>query len=98
MLKNFIMRFRETVDPTPVAKPLNLRIPSQTERILALVRHEQAMAAQRGEFETFEEGDDFELDDGEEWSSPYEEIFEPDPVVPPPAAPAAAPTPEPKAE
>lgn len=76
----------------PVAKPLNLRVPTQSERILSYIRLEQMRAMQDAELETFEEADDFEFEDGEEWVSPYEEVFEPvpDPFV---AAPAATVTP-----
>jgi len=70
----------------PVAKPTNLRVPTQSERILAYVRFEQLRAAQSKEVETFEEADDFELDDGEQWFSPYEETFE-SPAEPPPDTP-----------
>jgi len=35
-----------------------------------------------GEFETPEEADDFDLDDGEEWVSPYENEPDNDPVPP----------------
>lgn len=92
MLKDLTKRFFERLSPVPVAKPLNLRIPSQSERIMALVRHEHRMASLRDEVETFEEADDFEMDDGELWLSPYEEVFDPGPAAPsaPPPAPVAA--------
>lgn len=88
MLKDLKKRFVEILSPVPVAQPLRLRVPSQSERIMALVRHEQAMAAKRAEVETFEDADDFDLDDGEEWSSPYEEVFDPAAVTSPPVKPA----------
>lgn len=102
MIKNPEHAYVETLSPDPVAKPLNLRVPSQTDRIMALIRHEQARAALDREVETFEESDDFDLDDGEQWFSPYEENFEPapEPVTPPapPAPPADPPaSPEPTA-
>jgi len=59
-----------------VAKPLNLRVPTQSERIMAYVRFEQLRAQQDREVETFEDADDFDMDDGDEWCSPYEEVFE----------------------
>lgn len=92
MIKPGAPVFAETVSPVPVAKPLNLRIPSQTEKIMAYIRYEQMRAAQSQEIETFEEADDFEFEDGEQWFSPYEEIFEPEPEPAPVAAPAATQT------
>lgn len=85
MIKSGQPIFAESVSPDPVAKPLNLRIPTQSQRIMEYVRYEQMRAMERGQVETFEEADDFELDD-EEWVSPYEEVFE---------APAEAPGPAP---
>ena len=101
MLKDLVNRFVEKISPVPVAKPLNLRVPSQSDRIMALVRHEFAMASRSNEVETFEDADDFELEN-EEWFSPHEQVFEPTEEAPAvaqaieklraPAAPAA-PTP-----
>lgn len=95
MLKPGAPVFAESVSETPVAKPLNLRVPSQSDRIRAYVQYEQMLASQTREVETFEEADDFEFDDGEEWFSPYEEIFEPveDPVAAPAATVTASPAP-----
>lgn len=96
MLKDPSRSFVEPHDPTPIAKPLRLKIPSQSERVMAYVRLEQMRAQQAREVESFEEADDFEFDDGEEWFSPYEEIFEaaPESSPPPPRSPApAAPSP-----
>lgn len=67
----------EYPDPTPVELPTRLRAPgSQVDRIRELVRRELSQQARDQGFESFEEADDFELDD-EEWASPYEEVFEP---------------------
>lgn len=103
MLKDSSRAFAEPHDPTPVAKPTRLRVPTQSERVMAYVRLEHMRAQERGQFETPEEADDFELDDGEEWFSPYEETFEPevDPLSPPPPAPptpAASSPPSPAGE
>lgn len=76
MLKDPSKRHVEVLDRRPIAKPTRLKIPSQSERIMAYVRLQQHIAAQSKEVETFEEADDFEFDDGEEWFSPYEEVFE----------------------
>ena len=94
MLKNLVNRFRETLSPVPVAKPTRLRVPTQSERIMQLVRAEQLRAQQDREVETFEEADDFELD-GEEWFSPYEEQYGSDLDKPAPGAPVVDDTPPP---
>lgn len=98
MLKPTDKPHREVLDSTPIARPTALRIPSQSEKIMAYVRLEQMRAQQEREVETFEEADDFELDDGEEWFSPFEEIFEAQPEAHPatvPSAPDPAPAPAP---
>lgn len=55
-----------------------LRIMSSTDRIRQLIRHEMFRANEDKDHESFEDADDFDLDDNEEWVSPYEELFEPD--------------------
>lgn len=93
MLKDPSRFFVEPVDPRPVAKPLRLKIPTQSERVMAYVKLEQMRAQESREVESFEDADDFDLDDGEEWFSPYEEIFEAAPLEsspPPPAPPTPA--------
>lgn len=101
MRKPNAVRFTEQNSGIPVAKPLNLRVPTQSERILQYVRYEQMRAAQEREVETFEDADDFEMDDGEEWISPFEEIFEAAPEHPaalqdnPPPAAGDNPPPQP---
>lgn len=87
MLKDPSKAFVEIVDPTPIHKPTRLRIPTQSERIMAYVRLEQMRAQEQGQFESFEEADDFEMEDGEVWFSPYEEVFEASDAasLPPPA-------------
>lgn len=55
-----------------------LRIMSSTDRIRQLIRHEMFRANEDKDHESFEDADDFDLDDDEEWVSPYEELFEPD--------------------
>lgn len=57
-----------------------LRIDS-TERIRQIIRHELFRQQANEEAESFEEADDFDLPDGEEWVSSYEEKFEPEPEL-----------------
>lgn len=56
----------------------DLRIPDQTERLRQIVRHEFFKQQFNSQAETFDEADDFDLPDGEQWVSPYENEFEPD--------------------
>lgn len=71
---------REVPDPTPMEVPAGFKRPETlAEQIRRLVRSEQFakdVAAQG--FETFEESEDFDIDD-DMWdpSSPYEEVFDP---------------------
>ena len=56
-----------------------LRI-NDSDGIRRIIRHEMSkIAAAAMQAETFEEADDFELGDEEEWISPYEEVFDPEP-------------------
>lgn len=67
----------EVPDPRSLEKKTSLRMPSLTpDRLRQIVRQELARKAAEEGFETPEEADDFSLDNGEEWVSPYEEEFE----------------------
>lgn len=67
----------EIPDNTPVAVPTRLRMPqSRTEQIRSYIRHELSQREFQSGRETFQEADDFDLPDVE-WSSPYEETFDP---------------------
>lgn len=66
---------------------------TQNDRVRQIIRHEmfkQAMGAPG--HETFEEADDFELPDGDQWVSPYEEQFDPN-FDHPPGKPTSGPEP-----
>lgn len=70
---------REVPDPIPVADEVPFATPiSEYDRIRGLIRTEMSRAAASQQFETFEEADDFDLED-EEWATPYEEVFDPGP-------------------
>lgn len=63
----------EVPDPTPVAWPAGVRRPETlTEQIRRLVRLEVSKAAAEQGMESFEEADDFDMDDDDELRSPYE--------------------------
>lgn len=88
----------EPVDNTPVEIPTRLRLPSnRVEQLRAYIRAEVSRASQEQGAETFEEADDFELDDeAPEPYTPYEmHDLEPDvtppSASPPPSAPPAKP-------
>lgn len=74
-------------DGSQMVQKTGLRI-STNDRIRSIIRHELFQQQANKEAETFEEADDFDLPDGEEWISPYEEQFEPDPT--PPADPSGS--------
>jgi len=90
-----VPKFEENSGEVLVQK-LNLHL-SQTDKIRQMIRHELfRQAIGKPGHETLEEADDFEMDDGDEWRSPYEVNFEPpaDQVSPAPVpAPGAAPEP-----
>lgn len=69
----------EMLDPTPMAPPIGYKrqIPLH-EQIRAMVRSEKlAMEAEAAGAETFDEADDFDIDDEMDPSSPYEANFDP---------------------
>lgn len=69
---------QEIPDPTPVAVPIGFGIPESLEsKIRRMVRSESlSMAAERAGHETFEEADDFDVDDEDDMSSPWEMDFD----------------------
>lgn len=72
---------REIPDPMPLAPPIGYkRQPTLAEQIKSMVRSEQLAreAASQG-YETFDEADDFDVEDGFDPQSPYEENFDPPP-------------------
>lgn len=71
---------REVPDPNPLEIPVGFKRPeSLAEQVRRLVRSEQlSQSVQAQGFETFEESEDFEIDDDMfDPSSPYEEVFDP---------------------
>lgn len=57
-------RSRETPDPTPVEIPVQFRrAESMDERIARIVEHSISKEAERQGFETFDEANDFDVDD-----------------------------------
>lgn len=72
---------QEILDPTPVAPPVGYkRQPTMVDHIRAMVASERlAQFAAEAGAETFEEADDFDVDDDPEISTPYE-VYESEPV------------------
>lgn len=68
----------EVPDSTPVAIPAGFKRPETMEEIVKRMVRTQISreAAEKGE-ETFEEADDFEVDDDFDPSTPYEVLFDP---------------------
>lgn len=69
---------REVLDPNPAAMPLGFKRPeSLADTIRRLIRHEVSQAAQESGDETFEDADDFDVDDDPaDPSTPYEMNFD----------------------
>lgn len=89
---------RELPDQRPVEWPANIKRPlSLQEEIQRFVRVEMAQRAADYGFETFEEADDFNVEDEEDFVSPYEmtELQEDaamtSAATPPPPSPAEPP-------
>ena len=80
----------EVPDPTVVEPPLGyVPQPDLMEQMRAMVRRELSAIAEQQELESFEEADDFDIDeDPVDYSSPYELYFDPAPGEAPGPAPA----------
>lgn len=78
VLAEIDMHGREVPDPTPMAPPVGfIKQPSMIENIRNLVRSEALrQAALTAGAETFEEAEDFDVDDDIDPTSPYEQNFE----------------------
>lgn len=73
----------EPVDNTPVGIPTRLRLPqSRTDQIRSFIRQELSNQALEQGHETFEEADDFEIDEEDSPLSPYE-LHDLEPPAPP---------------
>lgn len=86
-------RGRQIPDQRPVEVPLELRRPlSIQEEIKRFVRQELSRRAEASALETFEESDDFELDDEDDVpATQYELILVPEPGDVDPSIPFAKP-------
>lgn len=72
---------KEIMDPTPVAIPVKYtRMSHHNETIRQIIRSELSAAAAQREMESFEEADDFSMDDNDP-TSPYEQDFEGLPIA-----------------
>lgn len=70
-------RGRELPDPTPVGIPVGLkRPPTLQEQIKAMVRTQLSQQMQQQGYETFEEAEDFDVDDDFDPKSPWEHDFD----------------------
>lgn len=75
---------QEVPDPTIIDPPLGyVPQPDLMELMRRMIRTELSQAIDQTEFETFEEADDFDIDDDPvDYQSPYEEFFDPAPGAP----------------
>lgn len=78
-------RGMELGDPVPVEVPAHMKqAPALDALVQQFVRNEMSRLAAEQEFETFEEADDFEIeDDPVDQLTPYEKVFEPPKVTAP---------------
>lgn len=70
----------EIPDPTPLRLPIGFKEPESLQsQIQRMVRGELSRAASENGFETFEESDDFEIEDDDQFDivTPYEMEFDP---------------------
>lgn len=74
---------REVGDPTPVAPPANLRRGmTMSEQIQQMIRREVSNRAEEQGYESFEESEDFDIDDDPvDPHTPYEAVFDPRPPL-----------------
>lgn len=81
-------RGREIPDKSVVEVPLKFSRPlSIQEEIKRFVRTEMSRQAQEGGMETFEEAEDFDVDEDEDFRSPYElTMMQEERIVPPDAS------------
>lgn len=70
---------RETPDPFPMEVPLHLQAgPSLSDTVRRLIQGELSKIADDSGYETFEEADDFDIeDDPADPHTPYEAVFDP---------------------
>lgn len=77
---------KEYPNPIPLAAPIGWRpTPPIWEQIRDMVRREMSQTAQAEGAESFEEADDFDVDNDDMYdpATPYEEVFEPTQPWPP---------------
>lgn len=87
------VRGHEVPDPTVVEPPLGyIQQPDIMEQMRRMVRAEMSRVAEAAEMETFDEADDFDIDeDPVDYTTPYEIFF--DPAADSPRGPVAEPHP-----
>lgn len=68
----------EVPDPTPLVLPSGFRRPETlAEQVARLVRGAMSRRAEEEGFETFEDSEDFDVDDDFDPRTPFEEVFDP---------------------
>lgn len=77
-LSGYNARGEEIPDPKPMALPVGFERPEAlVDTIRRLVRSEELASAAEAEMETFDEADDFDVEEDLRVDSPYEDDFEP---------------------
>lgn len=63
---------QEIPDPRPMAIPIGMKRPETLQEMIARMVHQHSVVAQRHGHETFEEADDFDVEDEDVPVSPYQ--------------------------
>lgn len=72
---------REYLDPTPISPPVGFVKPRHIiDDIREMVRTEMSRRAEDGGFDSFEDAEDFDIDDEYDPTTPFEQYFDPTPV------------------
>lgn len=80
--RNDPKKSREYLDPTPMAPPIGFTRPRHiVDDVREMVRMELSRQAAAAGYESFDEAEDFDIDDEYDPSSPWEQLFEPTPVA-----------------
>lgn len=76
-----VAKRREHLDPTPIAPPIGWQKPRHIiDDIREMVRGELSRRAADGGYDSFEEAEDFDVDDEYDPTTPWEQYFEPTPI------------------
>lgn len=67
----------EKIDQTKLAQPVSFDTPSHQDNMRRMITEVLSLKAQENGYETFQEADDFNVDDDFDPQSPWEMVFDP---------------------